>query len=249
MHVLMFPILIGMLLTAHLALVALRHHTQFKQRARDGAHRRRRAGVPGSGAAVARPLLRGRRRAAPAGRPRADQPDLAVGPVPHRTTSTNGAQPDWYLGWLIGALRLVPGFDVMVGHYTLIPNPFWGGVALPDDRDRLPLLLAVGSSASTGDHGVPQPARASARQSAAHGASASRWSRGSSSSSSPARPTASTCCSTSRTTSRSGSTASLVFVGPVVAGVVAARVCKSLQRGEVVERERAEPRQTPGCRQ
>ena len=29
----------------------------------------------------------------------------------HTYLSTNGAQPDWYLGWLIGALRLVPGFD------------------------------------------------------------------------------------------------------------------------------------------
>jgi ubiquinol-cytochrome c reductase cytochrome b subunit len=45
--------------------------------------------------------------------------------------STNGAQPDWYLGWLIGALRLVPGFDVTVGDYTLVPNPFWGGALFP----------------------------------------------------------------------------------------------------------------------
>ncbi|HWD70152.1 MAG TPA: hypothetical protein VG293_08135, partial [Solirubrobacteraceae bacterium] len=44
---------------------------------------------------------------------------------------TNGAQPDWYLGWLIGALRLMPSFDVTVGHYTLIPNPFWGGALFP----------------------------------------------------------------------------------------------------------------------
>jgi ubiquinol-cytochrome c reductase cytochrome b subunit len=44
---------------------------------------------------------------------------------------TNGAQPDWYLGWLIGALRLMPHFDVVIGGYTLIPNPFWGGVLFP----------------------------------------------------------------------------------------------------------------------
>jgi ubiquinol-cytochrome c reductase cytochrome b subunit len=44
---------------------------------------------------------------------------------------TNGAQPDWYLGWLIGALRLMPNFDVTIGHFDLIPNPFWGGVLLP----------------------------------------------------------------------------------------------------------------------
>jgi ubiquinol-cytochrome c reductase cytochrome b subunit len=44
---------------------------------------------------------------------------------------TNGAQPDWYLGWLIGGLRLVPGFDVTVGSATVIPNPFWGGALFP----------------------------------------------------------------------------------------------------------------------
>jgi ubiquinol-cytochrome c reductase cytochrome b subunit len=49
----------------------------------------------------------------------------------HVGDSTNGAQPDWYLGWLIGALRLVPGFDVTIGNYTLVPNPFWGGVLFP----------------------------------------------------------------------------------------------------------------------
>jgi ubiquinol-cytochrome c reductase cytochrome b subunit len=49
----------------------------------------------------------------------------------HTYSSTNGAQPDWYLGWLIGALRLMPGFDLKIGDYTLVPNAFWGGVALP----------------------------------------------------------------------------------------------------------------------
>jgi ubiquinol-cytochrome c reductase cytochrome b subunit len=49
----------------------------------------------------------------------------------HVGEGTNGAQPDWYLGWLIGALRLVPSFDVTIGHYTLVPNPFWGGALFP----------------------------------------------------------------------------------------------------------------------
>ena len=45
-----------------------------------------------------------------AGRPRADQSDLAVRPV-RAGLGTNGAQPDWYLGWLIGALRLMPNWE------------------------------------------------------------------------------------------------------------------------------------------
>jgi ubiquinol-cytochrome c reductase cytochrome b subunit len=43
----------------------------------------------------------------------------------------NGTQPDWYMGWLIGALRLMPGFDVHAFGRTLIPNPFWGGILFP----------------------------------------------------------------------------------------------------------------------
>jgi ubiquinol-cytochrome c reductase cytochrome b subunit len=49
----------------------------------------------------------------------------------HVGQATNGAQPDWYLGWLIGALRIVPGFDLTIGSYTLVPNPFWGGALFP----------------------------------------------------------------------------------------------------------------------
>jgi ubiquinol-cytochrome c reductase cytochrome b subunit len=43
----------------------------------------------------------------------------------------NGAQPDWYLGWLIGALRLMPGFDLSAFGRTIVPNPFWGGLLFP----------------------------------------------------------------------------------------------------------------------
>jgi ubiquinol-cytochrome c reductase cytochrome b subunit len=43
----------------------------------------------------------------------------------------NGAQPDWYLGWLIGALRLMPGFDIHLFGRTIVPSPFFGGVGFP----------------------------------------------------------------------------------------------------------------------
>ena len=45
--------------------------------------------------------------------------------------ATNGAQPDWYLGWLLGALRLMPGWELHIGSYTLLPNPFFGGLLFP----------------------------------------------------------------------------------------------------------------------
>jgi ubiquinol-cytochrome c reductase cytochrome b subunit len=129
-HVFILPIAIGILLSLHLLLVAARHHTQFP-----GGNRteRRVVGLP----------------AYPAYAPRTVGLAFAVAAVlvllgglvqinpvwlwgPYETAlATNAAQPDWYLGWLIGALRLVPGFDVTIGDYTLVPNPFWGGALFP----------------------------------------------------------------------------------------------------------------------
>jgi ubiquinol-cytochrome c reductase cytochrome b subunit len=43
----------------------------------------------------------------------------------------NGAQPDWYLGWLIGALRLMPNWELAVFGHTLLPNPVFGGLVFP----------------------------------------------------------------------------------------------------------------------
>jgi ubiquinol-cytochrome c reductase cytochrome b subunit len=130
-HVLLIPAVLAVLLTVHLVLVASRHHTQF--RGRLGQTQRRLVGVPtfpgqtprslGLMSAVAALLftLGGL---------------VQINPIwlwgPYETAlGTNGAQPDWYLGWLIGGLRLMPGFDVTIGSYTLVPNPFWGGLLFP----------------------------------------------------------------------------------------------------------------------
>ncbi len=130
-HVLILPVLIGGLLALHLALVASRHHTQFKDSAE--ASERRVVGVPSFPGQAPRSLalmfavfgvlflLGGLVQI---------NPVWLWGPY-HVGVGTNGAQPDWYLGWLIGALRLVPSFDVTIGSYTLVPNPFWGGVLFP----------------------------------------------------------------------------------------------------------------------
>jgi ubiquinol-cytochrome c reductase cytochrome b subunit len=72
----------------------------------------------------------------------------------HLADGTNGAQPDWYLGWLIGALRLVPSFDVTIGSYTLVPNPFWGGALFPLLVMLVMLFWPAVERRVTGDHGV-----------------------------------------------------------------------------------------------
>ncbi len=130
-HVFLFPILIATLITVHLALVALRHHTQFKESPRHTD--RRLIGVPTFPGQAPRSLalmfgvfallffLGGLIQI---------NPIWQWGPY-HTYLGENGAQPDWYLGWLIGALRLMPSFDVVIGHVTLVPNPFWGGAGFP----------------------------------------------------------------------------------------------------------------------
>jgi ubiquinol-cytochrome c reductase cytochrome b subunit len=131
-HVFLFPLILMAMIGIHLALVASRHHTQWK-RADKRASERTLVGVPTFPGQAGRSLglmlatfavlvlLGGL---------------IQVNPIwewgPFETwQGTNGAQPDWYLGWLIGALRLMPGFDVTIAGYTLIPNPFWGGILFP----------------------------------------------------------------------------------------------------------------------
>jgi ubiquinol-cytochrome c reductase cytochrome b subunit len=130
-HILLFPILIGGLLTAHLSLVALRHHTQFRRSHRETE--RRVVGLPAWPAYAPRTIALALATAGVLfllGGLVQINPIWLWGPY-HTYSATNGAQPDWYLGWLIGGLRLMPGFDVVIGKYTLVPNPFWGGVAFP----------------------------------------------------------------------------------------------------------------------
>jgi ubiquinol-cytochrome c reductase cytochrome b subunit len=130
-HVFLLPALLATLIGVHLALVMARHHTQFR---RDERHSERRiVGVPAFPGQAPRSLALMLMVAAVLfllGGLVQINPIWQWGPF-EPWLATNGAQPDWYLGWLIGALRLMPSFDVVIGHYTLVPNPFWGGVAFP----------------------------------------------------------------------------------------------------------------------
>ncbi len=153
-HVLLIPVLLATLIGIHLALIAARHHTQFRENER--TTNRRIVGVPMFPGQAPRSLalmtfvagvlflLGGLVQINPIWQWGPFEPWLG----------TNGAQPDWYLGWLIGALRLMPSFDVTIGHFTVIPNPFWGGALFPL------LVLAVLATFPwierrlTGDHSV-----------------------------------------------------------------------------------------------
>jgi len=129
-HVFMLPLVIAALIGIHLFLVSSLHHTQFRGR---GATEKRLRGVPAFPGQAPRSL--GLMFAVFAalfllGGLVQINPIWLWGPY-HVADGTNGAQPDWYLGWLIGALRLMPGFDITVAGRTLVPNPFWGGILFP----------------------------------------------------------------------------------------------------------------------
>src|SRR5581483_2961169 len=237
-HVFLFPLLIALLLGAHLGLVALRHNTQFRSGPRQTE--RKIVGV----------------RTYPGQTPRSlglflvtagvlfllgglvqINPIWLWGPY-HTYLSTNGAQPDWYLGWLIGALRLVPGFDLTIGSYTLVPNPFWGGVLFP--------LLVFGFLLAwpllerrfiTRDHGyhnlLDRPRDAPLRT--AIGLGVFSW---------VALVFVAGALDRVDVMFGLGYTSMIwvfrfaIWIVPVVVGLAAYRVCVELQRGEETERER-----------
>jgi ubiquinol-cytochrome c reductase cytochrome b subunit len=129
-HVLLIPLALATLITVHLVLIMRTHHTQFPG---PGRRERNVVGTPlwpayalrsiGLLFAVAAVLFL-------LGGLIQINPVWQWGPY-HPYLSENGAQPDWYIGWLIGALRLMPNFEPTIAGHTLIPNPFWGGALFP----------------------------------------------------------------------------------------------------------------------
>ena len=128
-HILLVPAAIIVLIAVHLAILWRQKHTQFR------GPGRREANVVGSRlwptyaakslglffavAAVCAAL----------GGLVQINPLWLYGPFePQQVTSP--AQPDWYLGWVEGALRIFPPWELRAFGYE-IPNPFFPGVLLP----------------------------------------------------------------------------------------------------------------------
>lgn len=129
LHALIIPTAIGVLLSLHIAQIVRQHHTQFPS---EGSERQVRGTPAWPGYALRSVglflvvagvlfLLGGLVQINPIWEWGPYEPYL----------STNGAQPDWYVGWLIGALRLMPPLEPVIGDYTVAPNPFWGGALFP----------------------------------------------------------------------------------------------------------------------
>jgi ubiquinol-cytochrome c reductase cytochrome b subunit len=128
--VLILPVIIGGLIAVHLLMIALPHHSQFRG---GGATERNVVGTPMWPGYALRSvgllfatagvlfLLGGLVQINPIWQ--WGQFELQDG--------TNGVQPDWYMGWLIGALRIMPPIEPVLFDYTIFPNPFFGGLLVP----------------------------------------------------------------------------------------------------------------------
>jgi ubiquinol-cytochrome c reductase cytochrome b subunit len=129
LHIFLIPAFIGALLGAHLAILWRQKHTQFPGpgRTEDNivgstlwpTYAARSIGLfAGVFALIA--FLGGLAQI---------NPIWLYGPFKPAAVTT-ASQPDWYMGWLEGALRLAPGWRIHVFGYT-ISELFWPGVVLP----------------------------------------------------------------------------------------------------------------------
>jgi len=128
-HIFLLPAAIAGLLGLHLGLVWLQRHTEFP-----GAGRDERT-IVGTPLVPAYALRTGGYLMLCAGVLTAFGAFLQVNPVwlygPYRAwDATTAAQPDWYMGWLEGAVRLFPAWDIQLGGF-LLPAIFWPAVVLP----------------------------------------------------------------------------------------------------------------------
>jgi ubiquinol-cytochrome c reductase cytochrome b subunit len=129
-HVFIVPGVLAALVGAHLAIIMRQKHSQFPGPAR------REGNVVGTPMWPGYALRSGGLMLAVAAVLFLAGGLIQINPVwqwgPYEmANATNGAQPDWYLGWLIGALRLMPSFDLNLFGRTLVPNPFFGGILFP----------------------------------------------------------------------------------------------------------------------
>lgn len=128
-HIFLLPAAIGGLLGAHLGLLWLQRHTQYP-----GPRRSDRV-IVGTPLVPAYALRTTGYLLLIAGVCTAFGAFAQINPVwlygPYRPwDATTAAQPDWYMGWLEGAVRMMPGWDIQIGG-LLIPAIFWPAVVLP----------------------------------------------------------------------------------------------------------------------
>jgi ubiquinol-cytochrome c reductase cytochrome b subunit len=129
LHIMIVPAVLVALISAHLAIVWRQKHTQFPGTGRTETN------VVGSKlwptyTAKSVGLFFGIAAVLGAfGGVLQINPVWLYGPFDPATVSSP-AQPDWYLGWIEGALRIFPNWEIRAFGHS-IPNPFYPAVLLP----------------------------------------------------------------------------------------------------------------------
>jgi ubiquinol-cytochrome c reductase cytochrome b subunit len=129
LHVLILPAIIAALIGAHLSLLVRHKHTHFKG---NGATEHNVVGSPMWPTFAAKTggyffLVTGV--TALLGAVVQINPIWQFGQyVPYKVSYA--VQPDWYMGWLDGALRVMAPWEIVIGGH-MVPNPFFPGVLLP----------------------------------------------------------------------------------------------------------------------
>ncbi|WP_413812781.1 cytochrome b [Streptomyces sp. OE57] len=130
MHILLLPGALIALLTAHLILVVHLKHTQWRGPGRSNANAVGKPFLPQFAASSGGLFLGVFGVLAMLGGIAQINPVWVYGPYrPDQVSS--GSQPDWYVGFLEGALRLVPPWETTVAGHTLMWNVLLPAVVLP----------------------------------------------------------------------------------------------------------------------
>ncbi len=128
-HILLLPAVIGLLIAAHMGILLRQKHTQFAGPGRaEGNVVGERVWPTYAAKGLGLFFITTAVLAALGGLAQIN-PIWIYGPFEPAEVSA-ASQPDWYMGWLDGALRLMPPWEVRAFGFEL-PNPFFPGAVLP----------------------------------------------------------------------------------------------------------------------
>ena len=127
-HILLIPALITVLLTMHLAIVVRHKHTQFPGPGRRDDNVVGERMWPTYAAKATGLFFLTTSVLCALGGLIQINPIWVFGPFNSSQVSA-ASQPDWYMGWLDGALRIMPGWEIRLFGFE-IPNPFFPAVLL-----------------------------------------------------------------------------------------------------------------------
>jgi ubiquinol-cytochrome c reductase cytochrome b subunit len=129
LHVLILPAIIAGLIAAHLGLLVHQKHTQFPGKGRTEKNVVGTPMWPGFILKTNGFLFATAAVIAGLGALAQINPIWQYGPyIPYKVSYA--VQPDWYMGWLDGALRIMPSWEFQAGRF-MIPNQFFPAVLLP----------------------------------------------------------------------------------------------------------------------